>query len=67
MLYYCLKGTENIENNNLKFAKTNKGKLMVSSVCAVRDSKKSRFIKDQKARGLPSSLVLKTPLNKIPI
>ena len=30
-------------------------------------SKKSRFIKKQEARGILSSLGLKTPLNKIPL
>ena len=30
-------------------------------------SKKSRFIKKQEARGILSSLALKTPLNKIPL
>ena len=30
-------------------------------------SKKSRFIKKQEAKGILSSLGLKTPLNKIPL
>ena len=37
------------------------------SKCAVCDNKKFRFIKEQKASGLLSNLVLKTPLSKIPI
>ena len=38
---------------------------MVLPKCAVCDSKRSKFIKDQKASGLLSSLELKTPLTKI--
>ena len=40
---------------------------MLLSKCAVSDSKKSKFIKEQEASGLLSSLGLKTPLNKIPL
>ena len=38
---------------------------MVLPKCAVCNSKRSKFIKDQKASGLLSSLELKTPLTKI--
>ena len=38
---------------------------MLLSKCAVCDSKKSKFIKQQEAIGSLSSLVIKTPLNKI--
>ena len=38
---------------------------MILSKCAECGSKKSRFIKDQEARGLLSSLGLRTPLSKI--
>ena len=31
------------------------------------DSKKSKFTKEQEASGLLSSLVIKVPLNKIPL
>ena len=40
---------------------------MVSSKCAVCDRKQSKFIKQQEASGLLSSLEIKTPLNKIPL
>ena len=40
---------------------------MVLSKCAIRDSKKSRFIKNQEAKGLLSSLGIKTPLSKVTI
>ena len=35
--------------------------------CSIWNSKKSRFIKEKEARGILSSLGLKTPLNKIPL
>ena len=31
------------------------------------DSKKQKFIKEQEARGLLTSLEIKTPLNKVPL
>ena len=42
------------------------GRIMLSSKCAVCDSKKSKFVKDQKASAILSSLVIKIPLCKIP-
>ena len=39
----------------------------VLSTCAICGSKKSKFIKEQQAKGLLSNLGLKTPLNKIPV
>ena len=43
------------------------GRIMLLSKCAVRDSKKSKFIKEQEASALLSSLGIKTPLSKIPL
>ena len=40
---------------------------MLLSKCAVCDSKKSKFIKQQEASGLLSSLGIKTPSIKIPL
>ena len=40
---------------------------MVLSKCAIRGSKKSRFIKNQEAKGLLRTLGIKTPLSKVPI
>ena len=40
---------------------------MILSKCAICGSKKSRFIKNQEAKGLLSNLGIKTPLSKIPI
>ena len=40
---------------------------MMLSKCAICSSKKSRFIKNQEAKGLLSDLGIKTPLSKVPI
>ena len=40
---------------------------MIQSNCAVCGSKKSRFIKEQRAKGLLSNLGIKTTLNKVPL
>ena len=40
---------------------------MISSKCAVCDSKKSRFMKEQEASGLLSSLGIRAPLSHIPL
>ena len=45
--------------------KTKNDTLMLSSICAIYGSKKSRFMKEQEAKGLLSNLGIKTPLNKL--
>ena len=40
---------------------------MVLSKCAICGSKKSRFIKNQEAKGLLSNLGIRIPLSKVPI
>ena len=40
---------------------------MIQSNCATYGSKKSRFIKEQKAMGLLSNLGIRTPLSKVPL
>ena len=65
MLSYCLKCRENTENKNPKFGRTNNGKIIILSKCAVCDSKKSKLTKQLEASALLSSLGIKTPLSKI--
>ena len=67
MKSYCLKCRKNTENKNPRVSKTSNVKTMLSSKCAICDSKKSRFIKNQEAKGLLSNLGVKTPLSKVPI
>ena len=40
---------------------------MILWKCAIYGSKKSRFIKNQEAKGLLSNLGVRTPLIKVPI
>ena len=40
---------------------------MIQSNCAICGSKKSRFIKEQQAKGLLSTIGIKTPLSKVPL
>ena len=67
MLSYCLKCKRNTESINPKVSKTTNGKAMILSTGAICGSKKSKFIKQQEAKGLLSKLGLKKPLNKIPV
>ena len=67
MLSYCLKCKKNTESKNLRVSKTTNGKTMMLSKCSLCGSKKSKFIKEQQAKGLLSNLGIKTPLNKIPL
>ena len=52
MLSYCLKRRKNTENINQRVSKTINGKTMILSKCAICGSKKSKFIKEQEAKGL---------------
>ena len=65
--YYCLKCKKNTESKNPKVARTKNGRIMLLSRCTVYESKKSKFIKEQEASGLISSLGIKTILIKIPL
>ena len=40
---------------------------MILSKCPICENKKSRFIKNQEAKGLLSNLGLRTPLGEVPI
>ena len=64
---YCLKCKKYTKNINPELSSTSNGKTMILSKCTICSSKKSRFIKNQEAKGLLRKLGIKTPLNKIPI
>ena len=40
---------------------------MILLKCAICGGKKSRFLKNQKAKGLLSNVGLRTPLSKVPL
>ena len=67
MLSYCLKCKINTDSINPKVSKTINVRAIISSTCALCGSKKSKFIKQQEAKGLLSNLGLRTPLDKIPV
>ena len=67
MKSYRLKCRKNTENINPRVLKTSNGRTMVLSKCAMCDSKKSTFVKNQEAKGLLSNLGVRTPLSKVPI
>ena len=64
---YCLKCKQKTKNIDPQVSSTSNGKIMILSKCAICGSKKSRFIKNQEAKGLLSNLGIKTPLSKVPI
>ena len=64
---YCLKCKKYTKNINPQVSSTSNGKLIILSKCAICGSKKSKFIKKQEAKGILSSLGIKTPLSKIPL
>ena len=67
MKSYCLKWRKYSENINLKVSSTSNGKAIILSKRATCGSKKSRFIKNQEAKGLLSNLGVRTPFSKVPI
>ena len=60
----CRKDTENIDP---KIVRTKNNGLVMKSKCSVRGIEKSRFVKEQEAKGSLSNLGIKTPLSKIPL
>ena len=62
---YCLACKKYTENTNPKIVRNRQNRLMIQSNCAICGSKKSRFIKEQKALGILSNLGIKTPLSKV--
>ena len=64
---YYLKCKKNTENIDPKILSTGNGTAMILSKCTICGSKKSRFIKNQEAKGLLSNLGIRTPLSKVPI
>ena len=67
MKSYCLKCKKDTENINPKVSNTSNDKTMILSKCAICGSKKSRFLKNQEAKGLLSNVGLRTPLSKVPL
>ena len=56
MKTYCVKCKKDTENVNSKIFRTKNNRLFMQSKCSVSGIKKSRFIKEQEAKGLLSNL-----------
>ena len=67
MRSYCLKCRKDTENINLRVSNAINGKTIILSKCAICGSKKSRFIKNQQAKGLLRNIGLRKPLSKVPL
>ena len=58
----CKKDTDNIDP---KMFKIKNNRWIMQSKCSVCKTKKSRFVKEQEAKGLLSEFLSKTPFGKI--
>ena len=64
---YCLACRKHTKSINPKIVRNKQNRSMIQSNCAIRGSKKSRFIKEQQAVGILSNLGIKTPLSQVPL
>ena len=67
MKAYCVKCKKDTENIDPKMVRTKNNRLVMQSKCSICGIKKSKFVKEQEAKGLLSNLRIKTPLSKIPL
>ena len=67
MKTYCVTCKKDTENIDPKTVRIKDNRLVMQSKCSVCGIKKSRFVKEQEAKGLLSNLGIKTPLSKIPL
>ena len=67
MKTYRVKCRKNTENIDTKIVKTKNNRLIMQSNCSVCGIKKSKYVKEEEAKGLLSNLGIKTPLSKIPL
>ena len=56
---YCVRCGKKTKKLNSKIFKTKNGRLIMQSKCADCGIKKSRFVKEEEAKGLLSNLELK--------
>ena len=64
---YCLACRKYTKSINPKIVRNRQNRLMIQSNCTTCDSKKSTFIKEQKALGILSNLGIITPLSQVPL
>ena len=67
MKTHCLKCKKDTVNIDPRIFKRKNNRLIMQSKCSVCKNKKSRFVKEQEAKGLLNNLGIKTPFSKIPL
>ena len=67
MKTYCVRCKKDTEHIDTKVVRTKNNRLVMPSRFSVCGIKKSRFVKEQEAKGLLSNLGIKTLLSKIPL
>ena len=67
MKIYCVKCKRDTENIDPKIVRTKNKRLIMQSQCTDCRNKKSRFIKEQEAKGILTELGIKTPLSNVPL
>ena len=60
MKSYCLKYSKDTENISQRVSNRSNDRTMILSRCAICGSKKSKFVKNQEAKGLLSNLGVRT-------
>ena len=64
---YCLVCRGYTKSINPKIVRNRQNRYIIQSNCITCGSKKSRFIKEQKALGILRNLGIKTPLSQVPL
>ena len=64
---YCLVCRDYTKSINQKIVRNRQNRYIIQSNCTTYGSKKSRFIKEQKALGILSNLGIKTPSSHVPL
>ena len=64
---YRVKHRKDTNNIDSKIFRTKNNRLFMQSKCSVCKNKKSRFVKEQDAKGLLSNLGINTPFSNIPL
>ena len=67
MKTHCVKCRKDTENIDPKIVRTKNNRLIMQTKCPVCGIKKSRFVKEQEAKGLLSNFGIKTLLSRIPL
>ena len=67
MLSYYFKCRKITEKKNPKVVRAKNGRIMLLPKCSICNSRKPKFLKEEEANGVLSSLGIKTPFSQIPL